>query len=217
MKWVVGKWVVGVLALVNVALFLWATGHRSVSSASPEDFRQQVNAASMRLLRENALSAAESGKTPCFRVGPFYELNAVALASQKLDILKVPYGQRTIKERQLRAYRVFLGPYSTESAIEAQRGLLRENGITDLYLKREPGGTSLISLGLFSQRQGAEDFVRDLTRKRLPAQARAEERVLGPTFWLELEQSSANRAAENELRATRWGDPRAKLRPFPCS
>lgn len=211
------KWLVGVLLLLNVALFLWATGHQPTSGPDSTSFRQPVNPAGMRLLSEVARPEPGTGlQTGCYRVGPFYDQNAVALAGQKLDILRVPFRQRTVKERELRAYRVFVGPYSTESAIETQRNLLRAGGITDHYIKRESEGTSLISLGLFSQKSGADAFVRELEGKRINAQLRTEDRVLGPTFWLELDDRDANRAATGGLEQTGWGDPRANLRPLPC-
>ena len=212
------KWLVGVLLLLNVALFLWATGHQADSVDGGPEFRQSVNPSGMRLISEIEPPAAPDAgsQAGCYRVGPFYNQNAVALATQKLDILKLTFRQRTVKERELRAYRVYLGPYSTESAIETQRNLLRAGGISDHYVKRESEGTSLISLGLFSQKSGADAFARELEKKRINTRLRTEDRVLGPTFWLELDDREGNRAARSELEQASWGDPRAKLRPLPC-
>ena len=48
------------------------------------------------------------------------------------------------------------------------------------------------------------------------SELRIEDRLLGPTFWLELDDRDANKAAGGDLRQASWGDPRAKLRSLSC-
>ena len=212
------KWVVAALLALNLGLFLWATGHRA-NVADPVG-RPPINPATMQLLSEqDARTRSTSGDATaarCFRVGPFYDANTLALAGQKLGLLRVPYQQRTVKEREIRAHRVYLGPFRTQSAVEAQRNLLRTAGISEHYVKREPGDVSVISLGLFSQADSAQSLIRDLKEKNVSAKAREESRILGPTYWLELKDPPANARAGAGLNGARWGDPRAELRPFPC-
>lgn len=207
------KWLVATLLVINAGMFLWATGHRPDSAESFA--RNAVNPANMRLLGE--VGGDPSREAMCYRVGPFYDPNTVALASQKLGLLGIPYSQRAVKEREIRAYRVYLGPFNDDEALESERQRLRQSNVSDHHVRRDQREGTVISLGLFSQRDAAQALVRELARKEMSARAREEKRVLGPTFWLELEDEKANDRARDGLRNAKWGDPRARLRRSPCS
>jgi len=212
------KWIVAALALVNAGLFLWATGHRGLSGGDAAA-RQIINPDAMRLLSEvSPRTPAPSSDSPrlCFRVGPFLDRAQMERAGQNLDELQVPFHERTVPAREIRAHRVYVGPYTTPTAIAAQRKLLNASGITDHYVKRENGGQDVISLGLFSQKTGAEALLKDLQAKNIKAQIRVEDRELAPTYWIELRDSAANQRVETALRQRRWDGARAKIRQYPC-
>ncbi len=213
------KWVVAGLVLLNVALLLWATGHKGLS-ASDATARQTINPEAMKLVAEIAPSRqlVEVSQTAslCFRVGPFLTADQMDQAGDTLRGLSVPFETRTVPAREIRAYRVFLGPFSSSSAVEVQRQLLRTSGVTDHYVKREKEGQNVISLGLFSRKAGAEEVVRTMQEKNIQAQVRSEDRRLVTTYWLELRDGRANQAAVAELKQAQWADERAKLRQYPC-
>lgn len=211
------KWFAGLLCLINAALFLWATGYdpgRTVSaSAYPV-----VSAEGMRLLSEVKASAeaASGDKTQCARIGPFVSSAVAALAAQKLDSMSMAYTRRTVKSREIRAFRVYLGPFSTESAITAQRRLLESSGISDFYVKRDEQGGGIISLGLFSQRDGAELLLGKLQGQDIQAKLLPEDRVLKPNYWLEIGDPSVAKGVPVELAQASWGEAGAEIRRYDC-
>lgn len=210
------KWLAGFLLLLNAALFLWATGHDPERPASASAY-PVVSAESMRLLSEikAANDSAPETERRCVRIGPFVSSAVVALAAQKLDAMSLSYTRRTVKSREIRAFRVFLGPYRNDTALDTQRRLLEAAGVEDYYVKRNDGA-GIISLGLFSQREGAEAMRRRLARDDIEASLRAEERVLKPNYWLEINDPGVADGTPRELAGARWGEQEARARRFEC-
>ena len=218
------KWVFGILLLCNVGLYLWTYGQRPDSS---EFIRPLVNGETMMLLSEMAPAKSEStveatGDPPverayCLRVGPFYDINLASESGDKLARLSLPFEARSVRAREIRAYRVFLGPFTASAAVQTQRALLNKSGVTDHYVKRQPGEQDIISLGLFTQSTGADALMSELKGKNVSAQIRTEDRMLEATYWLELRDPRANQKTQSELTGMEWGDERTKLSEFPCS
>lgn len=208
------KWVFAILVVLNVCLYLWATGHKNISSPL---LRPVINSQGMRLLSEIYGSQSDRQSTSCYRIGPFSEKSGSTNAVGKLEALSVPYTALTIKVRELRAYRVYLGPFTTQGQIEQQREVLRNSRVNEHYVKSESRDKDVISLGLFSQRGRAGEFIDTLRRKNIVAKIRPENRTLGPTHWLELRDSDTNQEVLGALRETRWVGDQARLRSFPCS
>lgn len=212
------KWLVGLLCLLNVALFLWATGYdpgRPVTaSAYPV-----VSAEGMRLLSEvkAKTESVAGGKLQCVRIGPFISSAVAALAAQKLDSMSLTYTHRTVKPREIRAFRVYLGPFTTASAIAAQRRLLESSGTDDFYVKRDDRGGGIISLGLFSQHDGAELLLEKLQGRGVEAKLRPEDRILQPNYWLEISDPAVAEAIPDGLSQARWGEAGAEIRRYGCS
>lgn len=211
------KWVVGFLLVLNAGLFLWATGFESEGS-DPAAAYPVVSAEGMRLLSEVKAgneSSADSGRR-CLRIGPFEDSAVASLVAQKLDAMALEYSRLTVKSREIRAFRVFLGPFESPSAIQAQRQLLDAEGIEDYYVKQDDPGAGIISLGLFSQREGAEALQRRLARDNIQSRLRAEDRVLEPNFWLEIDDPAVAGDVPPELHEAKWGEKEAKIRRYDC-
>lgn len=211
------RWLVGFLVLVNAALFLWATGHSPRRSSGASAY-PVVSAESMRLLsevRHQDGSSAQAGRR-CARIGPFVNSAVADLAAQKLDAMSMDYSRRTVKPREIRAFRIFLGPFESEAAIDAQRRLLDAAGVKDYYVKHDEPGGGIISLGLFSQRDGAETLLESLRRSEIQAKLRPENRVLQPTFWLEIDDPAVAQGIPPELAHASWGEKGVKITRYGC-
>lgn len=208
------KWVFALLVLANVGMYLWATGHKTNGSSS---VRPAVNVDGMRLLSELPAKSNSRNTSSCYRIGPFSDQSGSTQAVKTLDELSVAYTALTIKKREVRAYRVYLGPFETAEQIEKQRNILRSSGINEHYVKSERAAQDLISLGLFSQQTRADEFMRELIKKDVRAKTRPENRTLGPTHWLELHDVASKEGVLGVLRETQWADDRARLRVFPCT
>lgn len=212
------KWLAGFLLLLNAALFLWATGHDPGRPASASAY-PVVSAESMRLLSEVKAQAGGSrdNGSQCIRIGPFVSSAVLALAAQKLDAMSLGYTRRTVKSREIRAFRVFLGPFQSESAIQTQRRLLESAGVEEFYVKRDDDSGAIVSLGLFSQEDGAEAMRRKLAEAGVDARLRTEERVLAPNFWLEVDDPAVAADIPPELDEASWGEEAARVRRYECS
>ena len=211
------KWLAGFLLLLNAALFLWATGHDPGRPTSASAY-PVVSAESMRLLSEVKARRESTGaeEPRCMRIGPFNSSAVVSLAAQQLDAMSLNYTRRTVKPREIRAFRVFLGPFQSESATTTQRRLLENAGVEDYYVKRLEDGGGIVSLGLFSQREGAEVRRRQLDAKGVEAKLRTEQRVLEPNFWLEIRDPAVAREIPPELSGANWGEDDARVRRYEC-
>ncbi|MFC1681155.1 SPOR domain-containing protein [Pseudomonadota bacterium] len=242
------KWIVGVLLLLNAGLFIWAYGKRPattdyirptvngetmmliqemqpakstvvITAATPKPAREE----DLTIPREDLAEEVQAGvveQVPpfCLRIGPFYDENLAEKTENQMKSMKLAVSSRTVKAREVRAYRVFLGPFDTREHVNAMSKELNEKGIRDHYIKRETGKKDVISLGLFTQKTGSESLVDQLQKKGVAAKIETEDRLLAPTFWLELTNSAANRKTQPELTAIKnWGDNRTKLTEFPCS
>lgn len=153
----------------------------------------------------------------CLRIGPFYDEALAESTSERLKSMALAVSTRTVQAREIRAYRVYIGPFDTRDEVSAQSAELRDKGVREHYIKRDPGKKDVISLGLFTQKTGAASLVEQLESKGVTAKTVTEDRLLDPTYWLELTNSAANRKTHPELAATRnWGDSRTKLMEFPC-
>lgn len=211
------KWVTGFLLVLNAAMFLWATGHDPGRQSSAAAY-PVVSGESMRLLSEvKAERESDSeDRRRCARIGPFASSSVAAVAAQKLDEMSLSYRRRTVKSREIRAFRVFLGPLRGEPAIETQRRLLDSGGVEDYYVKRDESGGAIISLGLYSQRDGAEAMLRRLARNDIQANLRTEERVLEPNYWLEIDDPALDGRIPQELTGASWGEQEARVRRYDC-
>jgi len=211
------KWLAAFLLLLNAGLFLWATGHDPGGPASASAY-PTVSAESMRLLNEvrEGNEASNDGAGECARIGPFLSSAVASLAAQKLDSMSLSYTRRTVKSREIRAFRVYLGPFRDPSALETQRRLLEDGGVADYYVKRDDDGSTIISLGLFSQRDGAEVMRRKLSRQGVEAELRTEDRVLKPNYWLEINDAALARRMPEALTGARWGEKEARIRRYEC-
>jgi hypothetical protein len=94
--------------------------------------------------------------------------------------------------------------------------LLDAAGIKDYYVKHDEPSGGIISLGLFSQRDGAEALIDSLRRSDVQARLRTENRVLQPTFWLEIDDPAVAHGIPRELAQASWGEQGAKITGYGC-
>lgn len=208
------KWVVAVLVLVNVLLVLWAVGPGERLIGSGPVALAPVNPGSMRLLDPAAGVPAGAGTTVCIRIGPFYSHAAAAEVQRTVRGMGLEPRRTTVEEREIRAQRVYLGPFASAAELTAARGQLRELSV-DHYVIDDAGQQSL-SLGLFTQTAMAERYLDHLAAQGVQAGLRPEMRSFGPTLWLEVRGLAAGDDRRQRLALAPLGDPRARVREVPC-
>jgi hypothetical protein len=207
------KWIFLCLILVNVALYLWATGHEETAVTSAPPAAAPVAPRSMELVAEQDGSAAASDQSGCVRIGPFSSEATYSDAIRKLSALEIPFSRKAVSTRELKTYRVYIGPYPSQDQLQSARTDLERRGM-DHYLLEDADGR-VLSLGLFSQPGPAAQFVADLAADGFAAKARAEIRTLGPLRWVEV-RSADRESVTAQLRQTEWDDAMVSVREIPC-
>lgn len=217
------KPLVALLILANVGIYLWATG---VEPPEPVLVPPPpIALPAMRLVQETApaprpgvpaADAAAAAARPCQRIGPILQPAEADALSRELARIKLPHRQNVQNERQIRRWRVYLGPYPDSGAMESRRAELKKAGITDQYVKRESDGREILSLGIFSQSALADRYVQELRDKGVHPLIRPEDFPLGSVIWIELTDAEANARAAEALKALRYPDSRTALREAPC-
>ena len=205
------KWVFMSLALVNVILYLWVTGHPVQSSVALPDAMPNVNERAMELLHERNARRGNQVVVDCLRVGPFATEEAYSRASRLLVNKGYGFTRNVISARELRTFRVYLGPFS--GPIEQSARKLDQMGLNH-YAHQDEAGT-LLSIQMFSQGEEAGRYVAELTALGLAANAKAEVRTLGPLRWLEV-SDVVNEKRRQSLAALDWADSTVRLAAVPC-
>ena len=115
--------------------------------------------------------------------------------------------------RELRSFRVFMGPFDSDEALASTKTRLESLGL-DFYVHQDTEG-SVVSLKVFSTAEPAAQYVAKLSAAGIDAKSRPEIRTLGPLRWLEVD-SVENVNAREKLTTMDWGDAMAKLYEIPC-
>lgn len=206
------KWLFFSLVLVNVALYLWATGHPDNTPDAAHAAESPVNTRGMMLLGEVAEGGA--GARVCMRIGPFLTQSTFADASRLLGEMGLKFDKTAVSARKLKTWRVYLElPAGREQAQALERSL---DDIEVDHYRFEENGQGYLSVGLFSQSSDARQFVARLREQNIETTYRPELRTLGPLRWIEVDKVP-DRYAREQLAAAKWGDAMAAVTSYPCT
>ena len=279
------KWLAAVLMMVNVALYLWASGPQATVTKTAIISKPDVNKAGMLLLSEHgnlkqfgsiadyqpsasafveatqeqtqkpessevdlqdsqqitantgtqdrqsdsvsvdaedSISSADdaadeaTAKTelaqPCYRLGPFKQEASWQAATQWMEQKGIKFQLVTSESRELRAVRVYLGPYRSISATEPVVQRLKGKNL-DHFISLAEDGSARISLGYFTQKELAAKFLAHLQSIDVQAKSQPEYRQLGPFNWIVI---AVDKVEQNRLTAHDWIEPAVSLSPVDC-
>ena len=148
------------------------------------------------------------------RIGPFSTADTSSRASRSLINAGFGFTRDAVSARELRNFRVYLGPFTTQAAKETAARRLEQQGLDyDEYEDKE--GVLLSVAGLFSEGEAAGAYVAELKDTGLDAKARYEVRTLGPWRWLEVADVVTD-DRRTTLREIDWGDAKAQVTGVPC-
>ncbi len=214
------KWLVAALAILNGVLLLWALGPKQRLDPPPPAPQRLIDAESMALLAERppppaAAPGPAAAARVCVRIGPFDARDDVERGVRALAELGLTYREQTVAPRQIRAFRVFTGPYAGADALRAARSRLSALGI-EHYAIRDSAQAQSLSLGLFSQQATAQRYVAKLGVQDITAYTREEMRTLDPSYWLEVRDLEEDDERRRGLSEVDWGAAGARARDVPC-
>ena len=207
------KWVFMSLVIVNAILYLWVTGHPVQSNVALPDAMPNLNERVMELLHERNARRGRPALVDCLRVGPFATEETYSRASRLLVNRGYGFTRNVISARELRTFRVYLGPFNSTIEQDQSARELDQMGLNH-YVHQDETGT-LLSIQMFSQGEEAGRYVAGLTALGLAAKAKAEVRTLGPLRWLEV-SDVVNEERRQSLAALDWADTTVRLAAVPC-
>ena len=209
------KWVFLILVFANVGLYLWVDGHQNHNPALFSEGESDINVEGMELVHERQGTRISEEVFECMRIGPFSTADTFSRASRLLINKGFGFTRNVISARELRSFRVYLGPFTTQAAKETAERRLIQQGL-DYYAHQSKEGELLSVAGLFSEGEAAGAYVAELKEVGLDAKARSEVRTLGPWRWLEV-ADAVTEERRNTLRGIEWGDANAEVAGVPCS
>ena len=209
------KWIFLVLVVANVGLYLWVNGHQTYNAVPVAGGETDINVEVMELVHERQARRINEEVFECMRIGPFSTADTFSRASRLLINEGFGFTRNVFSARELRNFRVYLGPFTTQAAKETAERRLKQQGL-DYYVYEDKEGELLSVAGLFSEGEAAGAYVAELKEAGLDAKARSEVRILGPWRWLEV-ADAVTEERRNTLRGIELGDAKAQVAGVPCS
>jgi hypothetical protein len=213
------KWLIGVLLLLNVAVFMWGSWYKSVPPGAVVKARPPVNADTIRPLRPLAPPKAGSADEVlqdgplCISLGPFASEDQASTALTTAEHLGVSNASPEHRVETTTSYRVYLPSLPSRKLAERKRAQLTELGFKEHYIIDEPGRENAVSLGVFAVEKNAAALVRALAEKGVSAKQEAVTNAQ-TTYWL---KGEIDRKQLSRLRQQGWSDARARLSWQACS
>ena len=162
---------------------LSATERKALASAAPAAATALAVAAGTHAAATPAPSAA-TGALACASYGPFLSADAVGQALVRLKAAGVVANPHVIAGKAKLGYWVYLPPFGSRKEAEGAAALLKRKGVTDIYVVTDEANRNAVSLGVFSQKDGAVQRERDI--KKLGFRAQMAERFRDePRYWLD--------------------------------
>ena len=151
----------------------------------------------------------------CYRIGPFLRESRVEAVGTQLKELFIGYSLVEREPVTVLANRVFVGPFSDVSQAVAARRQLSNDGINDHFHRGDSGGNYIVSLGIYSKKQSAEEQLEKFREQNIAAQIREEETQLPKNYWLELSRFTPDSKIES-VAGISWGESSVSLGKHPC-
>ena len=217
------KWTVGVIALVNVALYLWPENqpaeHGTAAIAAP------VNPESMRLLREPTVSSdkvdllaespaqalaqslAQSQPPPeCGKIGPYVSREQLEFARAQLNSLGLNHSENIEPGRSTDVLRLYLVSRSA-AGLDSLRANLNDAGITDHFKMASEEGQYMLSLGVYSEPERADRVAVEYRGLGFDVRIRDEVTLLPDRSWLLVGLEGRSSQLVRTLSGMIWGTP----------
>lgn len=134
----------------------------------------------------------------CSRIGPFTDASATATVRKYLQ------GRGTVSSREAEqpvpvGYWVLVPPQASRAAAQAVTKRLQAAGINDFWIVSRGPVKNGISLGVFSQKENADNFLKRATDKGFDAEIREKTRN-GKVVWLDYQGKAALQPMEIHAR-----------------
>jgi hypothetical protein len=224
-------YVCGVLIIANIAVLLWPD--KTYVGPHVHSERAEINPHFLRLNKEiedkyfaaqeaasqqdvdTAVGETSVKQAECYRIGPFMHQENFDLAEAVLMNAEVDYQQSTRTSVESNVYRVYLGPYLSQAQASDIRDELKRNNILDHFVRQEDEQQYIISLGIYSALESANNAVQLLSNRLNSVNLKQEVVVLPESFWLHFAIRNESQIKQ-QLASMDWGEQSAKLGRHEC-
>jgi hypothetical protein len=222
-------YVCGVLIIANVTVLFWPDKTRVGLKVYSE--KAAINPHFIRLNKEIedkyfAAKEASSNRavaaympsvkhTDCYRIGPFMRKANLDLAEAVLLSGGVGYQKSTRASVETDVFRVYLGPYLSLAKASDIRVELKRNNLLDHFIRKEDEQRYIISLGIYSVQESADNAVQLFNNRLNSVNLRKEVVVLPDSFWLHFAIENESQIKQ-QLASMDWGELSAKLGRYEC-
>lgn len=221
-------YVCALLALLNVGLLFWPESVRSaghIYSAKADvnphfirlnkEIEEKYLEAQPRTIISGEFRLAAAGDAGCYRLGPFMHKANYELAQAVLFNANVEYQKSTRESVQSTVYRVFLGPFATQAEAVDRRTELKRDNILDHFVRKVDENEYIVSLGIYTTQQSAENAV-EMFDGKIPSINLAQENLVLPnSYWLHFSIVEGDQL-KDQLALMDWGEQSAKLGKYQC-
>lgn len=157
----------------------------------------------------------------CYRVGPFANQQDVEQASIWMEHNNIISKPITGNTREIRAIRVFSGPFSDKQSLNRyvselkikQLQFEKMNREMEYYVYGNSASGFRISFGYFHQEELASQYLKDLQTIGIQAEREVNYETMGPLYWLE---ASVPIGLIRHLELHQWDDDKTKLKEIGC-
>lgn len=127
----------------------------------------------------NSLTEVRPGQ--CLLFGPYKTVLDRGRAARQLQDMKISSSESEDPQGRVLGYRVYQGPFSTETDVSRAKRRLEKQGVKDLYLINDGPGSRFISLGFFSNEGSAKSFMKNFAEFKVKSKLRLE---YATHYWL---------------------------------
>lgn len=161
------------------------------------------------------LDLSSLADSDCYRIGPFMHRPNYELAEAVLLNANVKYQKTKRVSKESNVYRVYLGPYASAAEVSDVRTSLRRANVLDHFVRKEAEGQYIVSLGIYTTKETANDAVLLFDGKLDNVKLKDEVVVLPDSFWLFFTVVD-NEAVKAQLAQMDWGEQSTKMGKHQC-
>jgi hypothetical protein len=199
------------LLLANIVILAWSRWYAAPDSVSqtaatplagkPLELATELTPAQRKDLATSEAASAASGTAPvvapsaatgalaanavaCAAYGPFASDDVVQLAAGRLKPLGLDVTDHLVPGKSKLGYWVYLPPFGSKREADAAAALLKKRGVKDIYVVTDEANRNAISLGVFTQKSGAQDRQKEMHKMGYHA-LMAERFRDEPRYWLD--------------------------------
>lgn len=163
---------------------------KALVTAAPAVATAPAVAAATHAAPAASTAPATAGALACASYGPFPTSDAVGQALARLKAAGIVANSHAIAGKAKLGYWVYLPPFGSRKEADGAAALLKKKGVTDIYVVTDEANRNAVSLGVFSQKDGA--IQREKEIKKMGFKAQMAERFRDePRYWLDAKGAEA--------------------------